>query len=242
MERHDQAQFMTSNTILIIEDEPALLRGLKDNFEAQGYQVRTANNGRKGLDTLLKAPPDLLLLDLMLPAVNGYEICRAARASKLEMPIIMLTAKGQEEDIVRGLELGADDYVTKPFGIRELVARVKALLRRRPGESREVAFGDCRLDREAHKLFRRGVEVPLTAKEFRLLEFFLKRAGRALARETILDAVWGQEVLVTDRSVDRCVTTLRAKIEPEAHSPVFIQTIRDIGYRFEIPAATATGQ
>lgn len=231
---------MTSATILIIEDDPALLRGLKDNFEAQGYQVRAAGNGRKGLDALLKTPPDLVLLDLMLPAVNGYEICRAARASKLEMPIIMLTAKGQEEDIVRGLELGADDYVTKPFGIRELIARVKALLRRHPGECTDYAFGDCRLDLAAHKLFRRGAEVPLTAKEFRLLEFFLKRPGRALTRETILDAVWGQEVLVTDRSVDRCVTTLRGKIEPDAHSPVFIHTIRDIGYRFETTPSNET--
>jgi DNA-binding response OmpR family regulator len=232
---------MSAPRILIIEDEPALLRGLKDNFETEGYEVRTANNGEKGMNALLKEPPDLVLLDLMLPKVNGYEICRAARAGKLEMPIIMLTAKGQEEDIVRGLEVGADDYVTKPFGIRELIARVKALLRRHPARSAEVAFGDCRLDRAAHKLFRRAAEVPLTAKEFRLLEFFLQRAGRALTRETILDAVWGQEVLVTDRSVDRCVTTLRAKIEPDARRPLFIQTIRDIGYRFEIPADSATG-
>ena len=145
----------------------------------------------------------------------------------------MLTAKGQEEDIVRGLELGADDYVTKPFGIRELLARARALLRRQGTEAAEHRFGDCRLDGAAHKLHRAGVEVALTAKEFRLLEFFVKRAGRALTRDSILDAVWGGEVLVTDRSVDRCVTTLRAKIEADPHNPKFIQTIRDIGYRFE---------
>src|ERR1039457_645453 len=115
---------MTAKKILIVEDNSALLRGLKDNFQAQGYLVRTANDGQKGLDALLKDPPDLLLLDLMLPRVNGYEICRTARARQLELPIIMLTAKGQEDDIIRGLELGADDYVTKPFGIRELLARV----------------------------------------------------------------------------------------------------------------------
>ncbi len=185
---------MKNATVLIIEDDPALLRGLKDNFEAQGYFVRTANNGQKGLDAVLLDPPDLLLLDLMLPKVNGYEICRTVRARKLDFPIIMLTAKGQEEDIVRGLELGADDYVTKPFGIRELLARAKAFLRRQGDDSGERCFGDCRLDGAAHKLYRAGAEVPLTAKEFRLLEFFVARAGRALTRDSILDAVWGGEL------------------------------------------------
>jgi len=224
---------MNPQTILIIEDDPALLRGLKDNFETQGYLVRLANNGQKGLDALLAERPDLVLLDLMLPKVNGYEICRAARARQLDMPIIMLTARGQEEDIVRGLELGADDYVTKPFSIRELIARVKAFLRRQGAASAEYDFGPFRLDVAAHKLFRGSAEIVLTSKEFRLLEFFLRRAGRALTRDGILDAVWGQEVVVTDRSVDRCVTTLRAKIEADPHHPIFIQTIRDIGYRFE---------
>jgi DNA-binding response OmpR family regulator len=224
---------MSAKTLLIVEDDAVLLRGLKDNFEAQGYLVRTAKDGQKGLDALLAAPPDLLLLDLMLPKVNGYEICRTARSRQLDMPIIMLTAKGQEEDIVRGLELGADDYVTKPFGIRELIARVKAFLRRQGPESACYDFGDCRLDLEAHKLFKKNVEVELTAKEFRLLEFFVKRAGRALTRDSILEAVWGDDVIVTDRSVDRCVTTLRSKIEPDSREPHFIHTIRDIGYRFE---------
>jgi DNA-binding response OmpR family regulator len=224
---------MSAKSILIIEDDPVLLRGLKDNFEAQGYEVRTARDGQKGMDALLTTPPDLLLLDLMLPKVNGYEICQAARSRQLDMPIIMLTAKGQEDDIVRGLELGADDYVTKPFSIRELIARVKALLRRQGPESGCYEFGECRLDLTAHKLFKNGEEVELTAKEFRLLEFFAKRAGRALTRDSILEAVWGDEVIVTDRSVDRCVTTLRGKIEADPRSPRFIHTIRDIGYRFE---------
>ncbi len=148
------------------------------------------------------------------------------------MPIIMLTAKGQEEDIIRGLELGADDYVTKPFSIRELLARARAFLRRRqPGNS--FQFGDCRLDLAGHKLFRNGHEIALTAKEFGLLAFLVLRCGRALTRDQILDAVWGNEIIVTDRSVDRCVTTLRAKIEADPHRPTFVQTIRDIGYRFE---------
>src|SRR5665213_3607847 len=226
---------MNNATVMIIEDDPALMRGLKDNFETQGYRVRTAVNGQKGLDAVLAEPPDLLLLDLMLPKVNGYEICRAARTRQLDFPIIMLTAKGQEEDIIRGLELGADDYVTKPFSIRELRARVKALLRRGNAAGAEYRFGRCRLDLTAHKLRRDEEEVALTAKEFRLLEFFIRRAGRALTRDSILDAVWGQEVMVTDRSVDRCVTTLRSKIEADPHHPKFIQTIRDLGYRFETP-------
>jgi DNA-binding response OmpR family regulator len=225
---------MSIARVLIIEDEPALLRGLKDNLEKEGYEVRSANNGEKGLEALFNEPPDLVLLDLMLPKVNGYEICRTARKRGLEMPIIMLTAKGQEEDIVRGLELGADDYVTKPFSIRELLARVKALLRR-GGNAPEYRFGRCRLDLTSRRLFRDDTEVALTAKEFRLLEFFVKRAGRALTRDGILDAVWGQEVIVTDRSVDRCVTTLRSKVEDDPHNPVLIRTIRDIGYRFEAP-------
>jgi len=227
---------MKPRRILIIEDDPALLRGLKDNFAAAGYDVRTATDGRRGCDSLLGDPPDLLLLDLMLPGVSGYDICRAARAKGLQLPIIMLTAKGQEEDIVRGLELGADDYVTKPFGIRELLARVKAFLRRQGVETDIHTFGDFRLDLTARRLMRGDTEVVLTAKEFRLLVFLIQRAGRALTRDTILDAVWGDEVIVTDRSVDRCVTTLRAKIEDDTRRPRYIHTIRDIGYRFENPA------
>ena len=223
---------MDRRTILIIEDDPALLRGLRDNFEAQNYSVQVSRDGETGLAAALAKPPDLILLDIMLPKMNGFEICRAIRARGLDMPIIMLTAKGQEEEIVRGLELGADDYVTKPFSIRELLARAKAFLRRRQ-QLDVVAFGECKLDLTAHKLFRNGKEVELTAKEFRLLEFFVNRTGRALTRDQILDAVWGSDIIVNDRSVDRCVTTLRAKIEADPHRPAHIATIRDIGYRFE---------
>jgi DNA-binding response OmpR family regulator len=225
---------MNGSSVLIIEDDPALSRGLKDNFENQGYRVQVAREGRGGLASALAHPPDLLILDLMLPQINGYEICRTLRARKLEMPIIMLTAKGREEDIVRGLELGADDYLTKPFSIRELLARAKAFLRRARSVSGTVLeFGGCKLDLSAHKMFRDGREVVLTAKEFRLLEFFARNPGRALTRDQILDAVWGGDIIVNDRSVDRCVTTLRAKTEADAHRPVWIQTIREIGYRFE---------
>ena len=162
----------------------------------------------------------------MLPRVNGYEVCRAIRARGLEMPIVMLTAKGQEEDIVLGLNLGADDYVTKPFRIGELVARANAFLRR----SRMKATTVCRFDAfelnlDAHKLFRDGQEVELTAKEFRLLAWFAGRPGRALARNDILDGVWGRSIVVTQRSIDRCVATLRAKIEPDPRNPTYIHTI-----------------
>jgi DNA-binding response OmpR family regulator len=154
------------------------------------------------------------------------------------MPILMLTAKGREEDVVLGLNLGADDYVTKPFRIRELVARVNAFLRRKDSGAARCIFGPFRLDLDAHKLFRDREEVDLTAKEFRLLEFFASRPGRALARNDILNAVWGRSVIVTGRSVDRCVATLRAKIEADPRNPVYIHTIREIGYRFEPESTT----
>ena len=222
-----------SPSVLIIEDDPALLRGLKDNFVAQNYRVQVARDGKAGLSSALDNRPDLILLDIMLPGMNGFEICRTLRTKHLQMPIIMLTAKGQEDDIIRGLELGADDYLTKPFSIRELLARAKAFLRRSPPVNGILNFGSCHLDRTAHKLFRQGQEVTLTTKEYRLLEFFLSCPGRALTRDQILDAVWGNDLVVNDRSVDRCITTLRSKIEADPARPTLIQTIRDIGYRFE---------
>lgn len=223
-----------SHRILIVEDEPAMLRGLKDTFQAQGYDVLAAQDGQTGLELAVDRKPDLILLDIMLPRVNGYEVCRAVRERGLDMPILMLTAKGQEEDIVLGLNLGADDYIAKPFRRGELIARVNAFLRRkRPQQASSARFGEFELNLVAHQLLRGGEVVELTAKEFRLLEYFVSRRGCALTREDILNAVWGNSVMVTPRSIDRCVATLRAKIEPEPHSPAYIQTIRDIGYRFE---------
>jgi DNA-binding response OmpR family regulator len=219
--------------LLIIEDEPAMLRGLKDTFVSQGYQVLTADNGEAGLELALAKSPDLILLDIMLPRVNGYELCRDVRENGLQMPIVMLTAKGQEEDIILGLNLGADDYIVKPFRRGELIARVKAFLRRTGSSQQDVVrFGDYELSRTAHKLLCCGKEIELTAKEFRLLAYFASRPGRALTRNEILNSVWGNSVIVTMRSIDRCVATLRAKIETTPHSPIYIETIRDIGYRF----------
>ncbi|HVW07319.1 MAG TPA: response regulator transcription factor [Bryobacteraceae bacterium] len=225
---------MTGKRILIIEDEPALMRGLTDAFKDRGCVVLTAADGEAGLNAALSGEHDLILLDIMLPKVDGYELCRAVREGAIDAPIIMLTARGQEEDIVLGLNSGADDYVTKPFSIRELTARVNAFLRRRNSVHESVyRFGGFTLDSAAHKLFRNGEEVDLTAKEFRLLLHLVSRPGRALTRDSILDAVWGSSAFVTPRSIDRCVTTLRAKIESVPREPRYIQTVRDIGYRFE---------
>ncbi len=225
-------------TVLIVEDDAAMLRGLKDNFAYAGYHVLTAADGETGLETALEAAPDLIVLDIMLPKVNGYEICRLLRAEKLEMPIIMLTAKGEESDIVLGLNLGADDYVTKPFSIKELLARSNAFLRRKKNEQAARAihtFGDFSLDTQACQLCRGEQAVKLSPKEYKMLDYFLSHPGRALTRDTLLNAVWGYANFVTPRSVDRCVTTLRNKIETDPQNPQFIHTIREVGYKFDVP-------
>ena len=219
--------------LLIVEDEPALVRGLTDAFRGQGFSVSAVRDGRAGLEAAVAERPDIILLDIMLPGMNGFEVCRAIRDEGLDMPILMLTAKGQEQDIVLGLNVGADDYVTKPFRIRELIARVHAFLRRRSAPPSLCRFGECEVDLGARVVRRGGRTLSLTAKEFKLLEFFIARTGRALSRDVILDAVWGRSVFVTPRSIDRCVTTLRAKIEPDPHCPIYIHTLRDVGYRFE---------
>ena len=225
---------MTGQRVLIVEDEPVLVRALTDALEAKGCDVLSALDGERGLELALEKKPQLILLDIMLPRVNGFEICRAIRERGLDMPILMLTAKGQEEDVILGLNLGADDYITKPFRIGELVARVNAFLRRTTARHDAVCrFGPYELNRSAHKLFRNGREVDLTGKEFSLLEFFATRPGRALTRDDILNHVWGHSVVVTPRSIDRCVATLRAKIETDSSQPTFVHTIRDVGYRFE---------
>ena len=225
---------MPGQTVLIIEDDPTMLRGLKDNFQYEGYRVATADDGEKGLAAALSVKPDLILLDIMLPKVNGYEICRLLRRQGLQAPIIMLTAKGQEQDVITGLNLGADDYVTKPFSIRQLLARANAFLRR-AAQAADVsqAFGPFLLEPTSRRLTREGSDIPLTPKEFGLLELFLRRRGRALTRDEIIKHVWGFDVFVTSRSVDRCVNTLRAKIECDPAQPTYIHTVRPVGYRFE---------
>ena len=225
---------MANETVLIIEDDPALLRGLKDNFTFEGYQVTAADDGERGLSAAFDLKPDLIVLDIMLPRVNGYEICRRLRKEGLHMPIVMLTAKTQDSDVVLGLNLGADDYVTKPFSIKQLLARANALLRRRRRADGDThRFGPFVLNSASRKLLKGEREIPLTPKEFALLELFLRHANQALTREQIMNRVWGYDVFVTSRSVDRCVNTLRNKIEPDPRQPTFIKTVREIGYRFE---------
>jgi len=225
---------MPAETVLIVEDDPTMLRVLRDNFEYSGFAVLTANDGRQGLQAALERKADLIVLDIMLPLVNGYEICRRVRQEGLDVPIIMLTAKGQESDIVLGLNLGADDYVTKPFSTNELLARAEAFLRRRRQKEPEAyRFGPCELHVASCRLVRDGGEVPLTPKEFNLRALFVRNPGRALTRDEILRSVWGNDLLVTTRSVDRFINTLRNKIEPDPKRATLIKTIRNIGYRFE---------
>jgi DNA-binding response OmpR family regulator len=221
-------------TILVIEDDARIIKALQRLFSSEGYEIRSANNGKQGLEMFAAPGLDAVVLDLMLPGMSGRDICRSMKQANADIPVVILSAISDVADKVLLLELGADDYVTKPFRIRELVARANAFLRRAKAQKTAlVTFGDFELNLTARKLFRQGREVDLTAKEFGLLAYFATRPGRALARNDVLDGVWGHSVIVTPRSIDRCVATLRAKIEPDPHNPTFIQTIRDIGYRFE---------
>jgi DNA-binding response OmpR family regulator len=224
---------MSLPKIMIIEDDPAILFGLRDNFTRAGYEVKSAVEGNLGLELVKSWKPDLLLLDLMLPGVDGYHICRELRAAENTVPIIMLTALGQEEQVIKGLNLGADDYVTKPFSIQQLLARVSAFLRRHHNRPTELLkIGTCEVNLTAHEVRRNGSLLEMTPKEFGLLEYFLRHPDRALTREQILNAVWGLDAFVTERSVDRAVTLLRQKIEENPHRPKLILTVQKIGYRF----------
>ncbi|MBP6783251.1 MAG: response regulator transcription factor [Verrucomicrobiales bacterium] len=233
---------MNTHRLLIVEDDPALLRGVADNFSARGYHVETATDGERGLEKARRLRFDLAILDVMLPRINGYEICRYLRQEGSALPVVFVTAKGEESDVLLGLGLGADDYVRKPFGIRELLARVEAVLRRaetpdhkggEPGED-ECRFGDFVLDRGSRCLRRiGGDEVELSPKEYGLLNYLCQRAGRALSRDEIMDEVWGYDSRVTSRSIDRFVTNLRKKIETDPDHP-HIETIREFGYRFRV--------
>lgn len=220
--------------VLIIEDDYAIMRGLRDSYAKKGYQVYTAMDGEQAIATALHTQVDLILLDIMLPKANGFEVCARIREAEIETPIIMLTARGEEEDVVRGLNLGADDYVTKPFSIKQLHARSEAFIRRHAKHKvQEYHFGDYTLNLMSRELIRLPNElIKLSPKEFDLLHLFLTRQDRVLTRETILNVVWRSSIITTARSVDRCVTTLRKKIESEPKNAQFIQSVRDVGYRF----------
>jgi DNA-binding response OmpR family regulator len=220
--------------ILIVEDEPTLAQALRYNLEREGYRVTLASQGQEALDAFHLRHPDLVILDLILPDMDGLEVCRALRRHS-SVPILILTARGEETDRVVGLELGADDYMVKPFSMRELVARVRALLRRALSSPPDevLVSSDLRLDLRRREAYRGGMPLPLRPKEFDLLAFFMRHRGRALSREEILTHVWGVDVAVDTRTVDVHVRWLREKVEKVPSKPTRIITVRGLGYRFE---------
>ena len=225
--------------ILIVEDEPDMVLGLKDNFEFEGYEVITASDGVQGLERARASKPDLLILDIMLPKLSGLEVCKTLRAEGFDKPVIMLTARGQEIDKVVGLELGADDYVTKPFSIRELLARVRAILRRTEGSKKRLSryrFADVELDFEAYKAKKAGEALDLSPREFELLRYLIERRGETVSRDRLLEDVWGYESYPSTRTVDTHIAKLRAKIGDSGSEPRYIMTIHGVGYKFIDPA------
>jgi DNA-binding response OmpR family regulator len=220
--------------ILIVEDEPSIALALEDDLRREGYQTEVASDGDTGAQKAVSQPFDLILLDVMLPKKDGFDVCREVRRAGVRTPIILLTAKTQEAEKVLGLESGADDYVTKPYSARELRARVKAHLRRGGAHLPDVyRFGDAELDVTRCELRRGGRVVELSALEFKLLTAFVRRSGRLLTRAQLLDEVWGPGTHVTDRVVDNQVTNLRKKIEPEPERPRYLLALRGLGYRFD---------
>jgi two-component system alkaline phosphatase synthesis response regulator PhoP len=219
--------------ILIVEDEPNMVAGLRDNFEYEGYEVLTASDGAEGLGRALNDAPDLVVLDVMMPKMSGLDVCKQLKAKRPAMPVIMLTARGQEVDKVVGLELGADDYVTKPFSIRELLARIKAVLRRAHSVPQErYAFGDVEVNLRTCQVTRAGKVLEFSAKEFDLLKYFLCHTGEALSRDRLLEKVWGYNSFPTTRTVDAHIVHLRQKLEAKPEEPRFILTVHGIGYKF----------
>ncbi|NLG84724.1 MAG: response regulator transcription factor [Firmicutes bacterium] len=220
--------------ILIIEDERPIAESIAFNLEREGYRVETTSDGRVGLQTILSSPPDLVILDLMLPGLDGIEVCRRVRAAGLTTPIIILTAREAEADRVLGLEMGADDYVTKPFSLRELLARVRSVLRRSEmAAAAPIVIDDrLRIDLEGREVTVAGKPVELSAKEFDLLQVLVRHRGQVLSREQLLDLVWGRDFFGDPRTVDVHIRWLREKIEPDPGNPTFILTVRGSGYKF----------
>jgi DNA-binding response OmpR family regulator len=223
--------------LLIVEDERSILRGLEDQFRREGYDVHTATDGNSGYAAIRSEKPDLIILDLMLPGLSGYEICRKLRAGGDQTPVLMLTARGEEADRVVGLDMGADDYVTKPFSLRELLARVRALLRRAHAASAmpsRLQIADLEIDFAAYSAVRAGNPVELTRREFHLLRALVSRPNQVLTRDQLLDAVVGEDVHVTNRVIDNHIVALRAKIEPDPSAPLHLVTVRGVGYKWVI--------
>jgi two-component system alkaline phosphatase synthesis response regulator PhoP len=221
--------------ILIIEDEESILMALEDNLRMEGFEVACAVDGEQGLSMAREQEFDLIILDIMLPKMDGFEVCKNLRRDGINTPILTLTAKSQEIDKVLGLELGADDYVTKPFSPRELLARLRALLRRTQQFQQGIEsfeFGDVEVDFRKYEVKKRGKLIYLTALEFSMLHFLIKNKGRVVNRDAILDEVWGRDVYIQSRTVDKHISELRKKIEDDPSSPDFILSIRGIGYKF----------
>jgi len=221
--------------ILVVEDEPNMVAGLRDNFEFEGYQVITARDGMEGLQRALDESPDLVVLDVMMPRMSGLEVCKQLRAKRGSIPIIMLTARGQEVDKVVGLELGADDYVTKPFSIRELLARVKAVLRRTsvvPKDQDRRSFGEVEVDLHKCRVLKSGKVIDISSKEFELLKYFIVHSGETLSRDRLLEDVWGYDNYPSTRTVDTHLVRLRQKLEPNPDQPQYFLTVHGTGYRF----------
>ena len=221
--------------ILLVEDEPGLVLTLTDRLTREGYAVESASDGETGLERASREPFDLLLLDLMLPRMSGFDVCRELRHRDIGTPVIMLTARGAVVDKVVGLKLGADDYVTKPFEMAELLARVEAHLRRTPAAphpSEGYAFGDVRVDFRKAEATKDGAALELSAREFQLLRYFVEHRGATLTREELLNEVWGYNSMPSTRTVDVHVAWLRQKIEPNPRHPQFILTIHGMGYKF----------
>lgn len=230
---------MTRQRLLVVEDDPGILMGLAHNLEFEGYQVSAARTGEQGLALALDQPCDLIILDVMLPDLDGFELCRILRREGIRTPILFLSARAEESDKVEGLRLGGDDYIAKPFGVRELVARVQAALRRatmRENTDRPYVFGPFALDFARRRLLRGGQEIEITDREFTLLSFLVRNADRALSREAILREVWGYGYEGTARTIDNFVTRLRRKLDDDPREPRIIRTVRGHGYSFS-PAA-----
>ena len=220
--------------ILVVEDDVAIAFGIQKNLQFEGYEVLVATDGERGLEKAVNDRPDLMILDIMLPKMNGFELCETLRKRSIDIPVIFLTAKSQEADKILGLDLGGDDYMTKPFSLRELLARVKTVLRRVKGEEPEsFTFGDVEVNFTAQTVSLRGQEVGLTSKEFELLRFLIRSEGRVLPRDSILNRVWGYAYDGTARTIDNFINRLRQKIEDDVNNPRHILTVRGVGYKFQ---------